>query len=186
MSEKIISDYIEYVQKTIEKFSKIGSLISDNNISSHLLNMALAQYYDISLVLNSEYQRQKIEHALLETDYQIWYDEKFSYAKEIVRAEYEDSKSIKPSVKEYEVTLRRTFKDEWRKWDLDIKESEARVQFLLRMRESLNKYDGILTTLSHNLRSEIKSLSIEDRSNALSENAIQNRQRREFPERTDY
>lgn len=181
MSEELIQDYISYVQKTVEKFSKIGDLIQNDEISPNRLNRALAQYYDISLALNAEYQRNKIEHATLETEYQIWYDEAFTVAKEMVRNEYSESRSIKPSVKEYEITLRRQFKEEWREWDLRIKASEAKVQFLLRLRETLNKYDNILTAISYNMRSEMRALSIEDRSNAKPEIASQNKQRQRFP-----
>jgi len=181
MEKTLAEEYLEYVQDTIKKFSKIGDLIQNDEISPIQLNRALAQYYDISLMLNAEYQRQKIEHAYLETEYQIWYDEHFELAKNMVREEYSESKSIKPSVKEYETTLRRHFKTEWRDWDLRMKQSEAKVQFLLRLRETLNKYDNILTAISYNMRSEMKSLSIEDRSNAHPENVQQRKNRSRFP-----
>lgn len=181
MSEELIQEYISYVKKTIERFSKIGDLIQNDEISPNQLNKALGQYYDISLMLNAEYQRQKIEHAHLETEYQIWYDEHFERAKNIVRDEYSESRSIKPSVKEYETTLRRQFREEWREWDLRIKQSEAKVQFLLRLRETLNKYDNILTTIAYNMRSEMRALSIDSRSNAVPENAMERKNRSRFP-----
>lgn len=181
MSEETVKKYIEYVQDTIKKFSKIGDLIQNNEISPSRLNKALGQYYDISLALNAEYQRNKIEHSALETEYQIWYDECFEQAKNIVRNEYSESRSIKPSLKEYETTLRRHFRTEWKEWDIRIKESEAKVQFLLRLRETLNKYDNILTAISYNMRSEMKALSIEDRSNANPESVQQNKYRSRFP-----
>jgi len=181
MSEETVTQYVEYVQETIKKFSKIGDLIQNDEISPARLNKALGQYYDISLALNAEYQRNKIEHSALETEYQIWYDDKFEKAKNIVREEYSESRSIKPSVKEYETTLRREFKTEWREWTIKIKESEAKVQFLLRLRETLNKYDSILTAISYNMRSEMKALSIEDRSNANPENVQQRKHRSRFP-----
>ena len=181
MSEEIIEKYVKYVQKTISEFSKIGDLIENDEISPNRLNKALSQYYNISLSLNAEYQRKKIEHGSLETEHQLWYDEKFQLAKDIVREEYKESKSIKPSIKEYETTLRTTFRSEWKDWSLRMNESEAKVQFLLRLRETLNKYDNILTTIAYNMRSEMRSLSIDDRSNAKLENVTERKNRSRFP-----
>jgi hypothetical protein len=180
-STKLIEDYIKYVQKTLETFSDIGNLINNGEISPNLLNTALAKYYNTSLALNSEYQRQKINHSVLETEYQVWYDEKFLESKKLVITEYSESKSIKPSVKEYEITLRSTFKAEWLEWDLKLKESEAKTQFLLRLRESLNKYDSILTTIANNMRSEMRSLSIDQRSNANDNVSSSHKIRTRFP-----
>lgn len=176
-----VTDYIEYVQETINKFSSIGDLVQNDEISPNRLNKALGQFYDISLSLNAEYQRQKIQHAELETDYQIWYDNAFTEAKKIVLEENESSKSAKPAMKEYEVKMRTVFKSEWREWNLALKKSEAKTQFLLRLRETLNKYDNILTTIAYNMRSEMKALSIEDRSNAHPEQASSRKQRTRFP-----
>lgn len=164
-TSKLVENYIDYVQKTIQEFSEVGELIINNEISPLKLNNSLAKFYSISLALNAEYQRQKINHSILETEYQLWYDEKFIESKRKVISEYENSRSIKPSVKEFEIELRRSYRDEWRDWDLLLKESEAKTQFLLRLRETLNKYDNILTTISNNMRSEMRSLSIESRSN---------------------
>lgn len=181
MEDKRVKEYIEYVRETIDRFSKIGDLIQNQEISPHRLNLALGQYYDISLMLNAEYQRQKINHAHLETEYQLWYDEKFTEAKRMVLDENEHSKSSKPAIKEYEIKLRTMFRSEWKDWDISLKESEAKTQFLLRLRETLNKYDNILTTIAYNMRSEMRALSIEDRSNAIPENVTNRKQRQRFP-----
>lgn len=184
ITEQATQNYIEYVQSTIQEFQNIGNLLSDDQteISPQRLNIALSQFYNISLSLNAEYQRQKMNHEALDTEYQVWYDEKFYRAKEKVISEYsEGARSIKPSVKEFESTLRRDNKEEWKAWNLAVKESEAKTRFLLRLMETLNKYDSILTTISYNMRSEMRALSIEDRSNKNPENVPNNKVRRRFP-----
>jgi len=163
MNTGVVERYIAFVEKTIGQFREMGSLLREDEVDTPSLNKALASYYDVSLSLNSEYQRQKIEHSQLELDYQQWYDEKFTEAKRAVLNEYANSKSIKPSVKEFEVQLRSENQAAWREWQDRLTELDARVQFLLRLRELLNKYDNILSTLSYNIRSEMKSLSIEGR-----------------------
>lgn len=162
---EVVESYISYVSDTVSRFSKIGDLINGDEVSPSKLNKALAEFYNVSLALNSEYQRQKINHSVLETDYQIWYDDKFLEAKSIVMEGYANSRSIKPSIKEFEIELRRSFRSEWKEWDLKLKESEAKTQFLLRLRETLYKYDNILTSLSNNMRGEMRALSIENRAN---------------------
>ena len=184
MNEKQIEDYINFVQETTAEFSEIGNLINEDRgeVSPLKLNRALAQFYNISLALNSEYQRQKINHLALTTDYQEWYDNAFVRAKEKVIESYSGgNKTIKPSIKEFETTLRVDNRKEWKEWELKVKTSEAKVRFLLKLRETLNRYDSILTTISYNMRSEMRALSIEDRSNAKTENTRIRRVRREFP-----
>lgn len=184
-TEKIVQDYVDYVQKTIAEFSDIGNLIDDSEdgeITPHRVNLAMSKFYNISLALTSEYQRQKINYTSIEIDYQTWYDEKFQEAKRKVISEYsEGTRSIKPSVKEFETTLRTDNKEEWKSWTLRLREQDSKVQFLRRLMDTLNKYDNILTTLSFNMRAEMKALQVDARSNKDPNQARSNKVRRKFP-----
>jgi hypothetical protein len=137
-------------------------------------------YYNISLGLNAEYQRAKKEKTDLELEFQIWEDEHFEKAKASVQSEYEGTK-IKPSVTEYQTRMRTMFKDEYVKWKKAINDSDSKVRFYLRLFTALDKYDNILTTISYNMRSEMKALSIEERSNKDPHYASNNKVRSEFP-----
>ena len=176
--ENRVEEYISYVKRVISEFSDIGDLVVGQEVTPSKINYALSKFYDVSLALNAEYQRQKNSHLDLERHFQVWYDEAFTQAKILVQKEYAENKSIKPSVKEYEVMLRRQYKEEWLEWKKAVDDSEAKNRFLMRLRETLNKYDSILTTLSYNMRGELKALTIDDRSNANAKSAENNKVRR--------
>lgn len=175
-----IQEYVDFVSGVVNKYQEIGDLINQDEISPAKLNRALSLYYNMSLALNAEYQRAKKEKLDLELEFQIWEDDHFEQAKHSVLSDYGDSKT-KPSVTEYQTRLRSLFKEEWLSWKKAINDAEAKERFYLRLFTTLDKYDNILTTISYNMRSEMKALSIEDRSNKDPYYASNNKVRSEFP-----
>lgn len=175
-------EYIDYVEDTIDKYSKISKLVNNNDISPQEINYALGSYLEVCLMLNAEYQRRKIEHLDLEQEYSIWYDEKFEEAKQSVLNEYKDTK-IKPSLKEFEIRLRTMNSFEYISWQKKIQEAEAKMRFILRLMDDFSRFDRILTTLSHNMRSEMISLSVENRMNSDPTTVSNNKLRSQFPKR---
>lgn len=179
--DSYVKNYIEFVDNMIKNYKEVGDLINDvGNISPEKINSALALYYNTSLAINAEYQRQKINYEAESIEFKIWEDEKFQLAKENVFAEYADTK-IKPSVKEFETRMRLMNKDEWKIRTISLAESNARMRFLFRLAENLKRYDNILTTISYNMRSEMKSLSLDSRMNASPEGVTENKIRQRFP-----
>jgi hypothetical protein len=55
-------------------------------------------------------------------------------------------------------------------WKKRLASAEAKCDFFIRLRETLNKYDGILTGLASSMRCELRALSIMDRAEARSSN----------------
>lgn len=161
-NKKIIENYIKFVQENIEKFGEIGKLIRTNEVPVDLVYKALAKYYDVSLMLNTEYQRVKIEKEMLVLEYDQWYADRFEVAKSEVLSETE-AKKTKPSLKEYEMRVKTKFALEYASFTRRVTQAECECDFFIRLRDTLNKYDSILVTLSANMRSEMKSLSIENR-----------------------
>ena len=51
-------------------------------------------------------------------------------------------------------------------WQRKLVQAEMKCDHYIRMRETLNKFDNVLTNLAVNLRSELRALNIEDRANA--------------------
>ncbi len=180
-----IESYIRFVQNTIDKYKDLGDLIRGNEVLPSKVNYALAQYYEISGMLNSEYQRAKMEHLDAERDFTAWYDKKFEIAKEEVIAEYASTKT-KPAVKEYDIRVRTRYADEFKEWQIRVTHAEAQMRFILRMMDRMDRYDKILTTLSNNMRSEMMVLSIDKRANSSPLTNSQNRIRGDFPKPDDY
>lgn len=181
MNEKLtekVDSYIAFVNDMIDKYKKIGELIDTDSqtVTPEKINSALSLYYNVSLALIAEYQRAKITYEAMSIDFQNWKDRNFEEAKATVLAEYEDKK-IKPSVTEFETRARTLHEEEYAYRTMELQEAESRMRFLLRMLDTLNKYDSILTAISYNMRSELKALSLDDRMNASVEGASQNKVR---------
>lgn len=177
-----VEDYIQFVDKMIKSYQKIGDLINSDTgeITPEKINSALALYYNTSLAIIAEYQRQKINYEAESIEFKVWEDNRFEEAKRAILDEYADTK-IKPSVKEFETRMRIMFSDEWKEKTLSLTEAESRMRFMLRLSDNLQKYDNILTTISYNMRAEMKSLSLDSRMNAAPEGVTRNKIRDRFP-----
>ena len=175
LNEKVNS-YIEFVNDMIAKYKKIGELIDPESgtVTPERINSALSLYYNVNLALCAEYQRAKINYEAMSIDFQDWKDRNFEEAKATVLAEYEDKK-IKPSVTEFETRARTLHREEYTRRTMELSEADSRMRFLLRMLDTLNKFDSILTAISYNMRSELKALSLDDRMNASVEGVSQNK-----------
>lgn len=178
LTEKVNS-YIGFVNDMISEYRKIGDLVDRNSgtVTPEKINTALAQYYNVNLALCSEYQRAKIGYEAMSIDFQNWKDRNFEEAKASVMAEYEANSKVKPSVTEFETRARTLHRDEYTRRTMELQESESRMRFLLRMLDTLNKFDSILTAISYNMRSELRALSLDDRMNASVEGVSQNKLR---------
>jgi len=173
--------YIEYVTKAITKFGRTSKLINNNQISPESLNRALGEYLEVNLALLAEYQRAKLTEAQISDDYQQWYDSAFINTKAKLNSDV--NRSTKIAVKEYEIQLRHDYNKEYYEWSAKIKESQLKVRFILRIVDLYKKYDNILTTLSSNMRSEIRTLTIEDRMNNDPVVATRNKIINKFPDK---
>lgn len=162
MSETV-SNYIEFVEEQIDQFQRNTSLISDDHLTPRVINRALAEYGTNSAALISEYQRAKIEHYEIESEFQDWWDAKIVEAREDVLSNVEGKKW--PAYKEYEVVAKQNNIEKYREYQDKVLVAERKVSFLQRLLDTWKKQDQILVTLAHNMRAEMKALSLDDRSN---------------------
>jgi hypothetical protein len=158
--------YLEFVQKNIKQFELLGDLTEGDEIPIEKVFYSMSQYYNMALMLNSLYQREKIHLKDLELTYEAWYSDRFIEAKIAIRQQNE-SKSVKPALKEYEMYIKEAHREDYFSWQKRLALAESKCDFFLRLRETLNKYDSILTNLASAMRSELRALSIEDRANPV-------------------
>ncbi len=164
--QTLVKQHIEFVSDFLQRYAKHTNLIgADNQVSPAELNYALAEYYAIGAALNTQYQIAKAEMSDLEIDYQIWYDKAFEKAKESVINEYGDIK-VKPSLKEFEVRIRTSNSQDYYKWERKKTNANLRVRFIVRHLDLYKRFDNVLMTLAHNMRQELRSLSIESRASS--------------------
>ena len=163
-----VEQYIEFVTENIEKFKSIGDLIRLDEVPVDKIFKALANYYPVCLALNSEYQRSKIKKLDIEIEYEAKYSEWFQEAKNVLYFANEEKKA-KPALKEIEQQIIATHRLDYFIWKRKLASAEAQCDFFIRLRETLNKYDGILTGLAALMRSELRALNIEDRAESTSQ-----------------
>lgn len=185
MDEGRVKEYLDFVQSIQEKVKSVGNLVSGNEeVTPYAVNRALALYYNTNLELIRVYEEQKVRHLDIQNDFEQWYDEKFEECRAEIMDMYENvgGKTVKPAAKEYDTRVKTKYSAEYnrRKKALDV--AESRVSYLRKLFEILKRYDTILTTISYNMRSELKSLSIEKRANTDPE---KNKVRRGFPSREE-
>jgi hypothetical protein len=157
-----IEEYIKFVTEEIKKFESIGDLIRMNEVPVDKVFKALANYYNVCLALNLEYQRAKVAKSDIEIEYEALYSEWFQEAKSSLYFANEEKKA-KPALKEIEQQIIASHKLDYFVWKKRLSNAELKCDFFVRLRETLNKYDGILTGLAASMRSELRTLSIEDR-----------------------
>jgi hypothetical protein len=163
-----VEDYIKFVSEEIAKFESIGDLIRMNEVPVDKVFRAMANYYNICLALNQEYQRFKIECVDLELQFEALYSDWFQEAKTAMYSVNGDKKT-KPALKEIEQQIIVSHKLDYFVWKKRLANAETKCEFFIRLRETLSKYDGILTGLAASMRSELRALSIEDRAENTSQ-----------------
>lgn len=161
--ENMVEDYVRFVQENIAKFRDIGQLIRQDEVALDKVFKAMANYYNVCLSLNQEYQRLKIEKIDLEIEYEAIYADWFHEAKLALYSVTEE-KRAKPALKEIEQQIVSAHRLDYFIWKRRLSSAEAKCDLFIRLRETLNKYDGILTGLAASMRSELRALGIEDRS----------------------
>ncbi len=165
--EKNLTEYVQFIVQEVDKYKKATVLVDQDadEVTPKTINTALSNYGTINLMLIAEYNRKKAELRQVEMDYEEWYDKKFSAIRQEMTSKVE-SKSIKISVKEIETEVRVQNTQEYKEWQAKIFKAEQQVSFFRRMLEMWKKMDSILINISYNMRSEMKSLSLDDRMNS--------------------
>lgn len=160
-----VEQYIEFVGEVIDKYKNLSAVNRNMHLYPADLMNAQGEYCPIYFGMLSEYQRYKIEFQDLEEQYGQWYDEKFEEAVKSVKQDYLDNKSIKPSVKEFEVRLRTSNRGEYSERQSKLKEAENKMRFYLRMMTIMDKFNRRLSDISNLMRSELKTFDLEIRTN---------------------
>jgi hypothetical protein len=164
----LVEEYVQFVSESLKKFESVGDLIRMNEVPADKVFKAMANYYNVCLALNAEYQRAKVTKLDIEIEYEAKYAEWFQEAKAALYLANEE-KRAKPALKEIEQQIISTHKLDYFVWKKRLAVADAKCDFFIRLRETLNKYDGILTGLASSMRSELRALNIEERAETASQ-----------------
>jgi hypothetical protein len=161
MEDSRIENYLDFVQTNVQLLKDSANLIKEDTILPYRINACIAQYVEVALMLNSEYQRKKWEHKELTREYAKWWDKKFLMARDKLNSERTSSKFA--SQKEIESQTRVDNESEYEEWQEKLDACVAQSDFLIRQIDIWKKQDQLLITLSNNMRTEMRALSIDDR-----------------------
>ncbi len=164
MSEELVNaKYIEFVESQIDEYKKYSDLGSKDEISPYDINFALANYTHVHLALIAEYQRVKDMNIKAKRNFDVWWNRKVYEARKAVMAELKGNKY--PAAKEFDSRALVDNEVEYLEKKEALDELEKKVAFIRRLLEAWKSYDSMLVNLSLNMRSEMKALSLVDRSN---------------------
>ena len=159
-----MEDYVKFVEEMVAKWGQHSQLLRNDQVSPFLLNKALAEYQNVNIALIGEYHRHKSSYTDLESEFQAWWDEKFITIR--ARLNTPDLAASKwASTREIEAMVRVENKAEYGEWKRKLTAQERKVSFYRSLVDSWKRFDGILTTIANNMRSELKALSIGNRAN---------------------
>lgn len=168
-------DYLSWVKEITARYKTYSRILDKQyEILPSDINRALALFYTNLIEAGEDYQDVKINQAAVEDDYQRWYDAVFMRERDILQSQL--PKSVKIAVKEIEIALRKSHDTEYYEWKEKLTVAEAKTRYMLRIVDGIKRYDSILVAISMNMRSELRALSIESRSNS------QHKIRQTFPD----
>lgn len=163
--EKYLEDYINFVNDHVEKYKGYTDLIRDAvEITPEVINSALANYGKVYDLLIAEYYRKKADLKEVQLGFEEWWDGKFCEIRQEIN-KYDIAGTKWLSRQEIESETRNRNKAEYKDWQARLFKAEQEANFLSRKLEQWKKLDNILINISYNMRSELKSLSIENRMN---------------------
>lgn len=159
-------EYIDMVSAVVQKYRRYATLTDNEIITPDRLNGALANYGPILFTLTSEYQRKKAELISAQREFDMWWDERFvATRREINTNDIAGTKWLSKQELESETRVRN--KEEFREKRSSLDRLERELSLYRQLVEGWKKIDNLLINLSLNMRSELRSLSIEDRANSV-------------------
>ena len=125
-----------------------------------LLNKNLAEYSNVGVALNLEYQRAKRSLSGLKRQFNAWWDAKYINIRHQLNPI--DLAGTKwSSQKEIEMEVRCKYSEEFIDWDTKIQDLEMRVAFLNSLRDQWQDHLKVIINLSQNMRQEMMALPTE-------------------------
>jgi hypothetical protein len=160
-----IQKYIKYVSETIDKYQKYNSLDNEHSeVTPQEVNEALSNFLEVKNLLLYEYGRKKAEFKMVSLDYDAWWDSVYvAMRKELNPINLAASKWLAKQEIESEVKVR--YSELYREWQLKLFQAEEEFNMVRKILEGWIKFDSILMTLSYNMRSDMKTLTIANRMN---------------------
>lgn len=161
--------YTNHVIEFIEEYQKQVTLIDKryDSITPELLNRAIAGYGSFSATLVGEEARLRGYLKEVKRAFDKWNSKTFMDVRQRLNNETAGSKTV--AIKEIEMAVKTYHADMYFDFQDKIENTELKIDFMHNLASFWKRQDNMLATLSYNLRSELKSLSLTPRANGLTE-----------------
>lgn len=156
-----MESYIQYVEETVEKFKKYANAVDHNQnaVTPSLVMQFMANFGNVVIMLNAEYQRKKIDYAHEKIDFDQWFSERLIETKAVLTKDA--PKSFKIAVSEIEAQVMVNCGQEYidKKKNLVTKEHE--VSFLKSLLDQWQMVGQMYQAMANNMRQEMKTFLFE-------------------------
>jgi len=170
--DNAIDKYLDFANKSIEKYNDLKDLIDNNDmININLVNKHLTEYMGVIMFLITEEKRLLINYEYLEDEFNKWYDEKFCEVRsENNKLDISGNKWL--SQTELNSITRNKYKEEYYYKKQILREEKVKYETISSILKTYNKVDELLRTLSSNLRTDWFSESKVNKTNKQLSDAI--------------
>jgi len=152
--------YIKFVMESIAQYKKYSDRLtrSDKELDPCDMQFILTRYHSAKLGLLAEMSRKRRIFKLLDRSFKLWWNSCLLASKEkltIPGKKY-------PAVKDYTVQAEEDNKDVYSQKQEELQEAEEEYEFLKLLKEDWNSFQFTLQTLNDNMKSEMRSLSLDN------------------------
>jgi len=153
-----VENYIEWVQEKITLLKEQTKKIYRKDISLNDIKEILSSRLEISLFLNSEYQRFKFNFMYEKRRFDVWWSEKYTSKRgELNPRNLSGNKWL--SQKEIQQEVINDYQEEYTKWQDTINDFEMQMEFIKRLMDDWNSISFDLNNLIKSIEIEVYSLS---------------------------
>jgi hypothetical protein len=160
--------YVNYVIEFIDEYKRQVKLVDKHDmILPSYLNRAIAEYGSHSATLVSEEARLRGYLKEVKRDFDKWNSRTFMEVRTRLNNESTSKKQI--AVKEIEMAVKTYHADKYYEFTEAMENTELKIDYIHNLASFWKKQDNMLSNLSYNMRSELKSLSVQSRANGETE-----------------
>jgi len=156
------SEYVEFVLKSIETYKKYSDKLTSDEfqVFPQDVQFILASYQSAKFGLLAEKHRRLQYFRQLTRQFKNWWNTQVADARrELIANQTKGAKY--PAVKDYTLQAEENNKDAYSAWQDKLQDAEDKYKFMEDLKEDWDSFQKILYSLNDNMKSELRSLSID-------------------------
>lgn len=162
MNEDQNNEYVDFVLKSIETYRNYSDKLTSDDFQVYPQDVQylLASYQSAKFGLLAEKHRRLQHWRLLSRQFKRWWNTKVDEARTELTANIKAGGKF-PALKEYSIKAEEAHKQEYSDWQDRVEDAEDKYKFMEDLKKDWDEFQTILSSLNSNMKSELKSLSID-------------------------